>query len=113
MRDKVFDGSQARYDTWRQAPADAAALIWETSTRTRKLSAIAEEFFRLLSMKMGTSMLLKKGELHRLIPNAELSADAEAEVRAKLDALQALFEQARLHDETEGSSNTQPEGAAP
>jgi hypothetical protein len=113
LRDKVFDGSQARYDTWRQAPADAAALIWETSTRTRKLSAIAEEFFRLLSMKMGTSMLLKKGELHLLIPNAELSADAEAEVRTKLDALQALFEQARLHDETEGSSNTQPEGAAP
>jgi hypothetical protein len=100
-------------DLWRQAPADAAALIWETSTRTRKLSAIAEEFFRLLSMKMGTSMLLKKGELHLLIPNAELSADAEAEVRTKLDALQALFEQARLHDETEGSSNTQPEGAAP
>jgi hypothetical protein len=93
LRDKVFDGSQARYDTWRQAPADAAALIWETSTRTRKLSAIAEEFFRLLSMKMGTSMLLKKGELHLLIPNAELSADAEAEVRTKLDALQALFEQ--------------------
>lgn len=113
LRDKVFDGSQARYDTWRQAPADAAALIWETSTRTRKLSAIAEEFFRQLSMKMGTSMLLKKGELHRLIPNAELSADAETEVRAKLDALQALFEQARQHDETEGDSNTQQGGEAP
>lgn len=113
LRDKVFDGSQARYDTWRQAPADAAALIWETSTRTRKLSAIAEEFFRLLSMKMGTSMLLKKGELHRLIPSAELSAEAEVEVRAKLDALQALFEEARLHDETEGSSNARQEGEAP
>jgi hypothetical protein len=58
-------------------------------------------------------MLLKKGELHRLIPSAELSAEAEAEVRAKLDALQTLFEQARLHDETEGNSNMGQEGAAP
>jgi hypothetical protein len=24
LRDKVFDGNQVRYDTWRQAPADAA-----------------------------------------------------------------------------------------
>lgn len=113
LRDKVFDGNQVRYDTWRQAPAAAAELIWEASTKTRKLSAIAEEFFRRLGLKMGTSMLLKKGELHRLIPSAELSAEAEAEVRAKLDALQTLFEQARLHDETEGNSNMGQEGAAP
>ena len=98
--ERVFDGSPADHDTWRQSPPDAARLVWESQTARRKLSTIAEDFFRRLALKVGGGMLLKKGELHRLIAHAELSATAEAEVRSKLDALQALFERARQHDET-------------
>lgn len=99
--ERVFDGSPADYDTWRQSPPDAARLVWESQTARRKLSTIAEDFFRRLALKVGGSMLLKKGEFHRLIAHAELSASAEAEVRSKLDALQVLFERARQHDETQ------------
>ncbi len=102
LRDEVFGGSQADYDTWVSSSADAARLIWEARTERRKLSTLAESFFRRLAQRVGGAMLLKKGELHRLIPHAQLSASAEAEVRAKLDLLQQLFEQARQHGEVEG-----------
>jgi predicted ABC-type transport system involved in lysophospholipase L1 biosynthesis ATPase subunit len=100
LRDLVFDGNQANYETWQGSPADAARLIWEAQTERRKLSATAEEFFRRLAQKVGGGMLLKKGELHSLVPHAELSPAAAAEVRAKLDLLLALFEQARRRGET-------------
>jgi hypothetical protein len=45
-------------------------------------------------------MLLKKGELHRLVPYVVLTPAAESEVRTKLGMLQKLFEQARRHGET-------------
>ncbi|HAZ60163.1 MAG TPA: AAA family ATPase [Gammaproteobacteria bacterium] len=99
--DEVFGGSQADYDTWAASSADAARLIWEARTERRKLSALAESFFRRLAQRVGGAMLLKKGELHRLIPYAELSAAAAAEVRAKLDLLQTLFEPARCRAEVE------------
>ncbi len=54
-------------------------------------------------------MLLKKGEFHRLIEHAELSTTAEAEVRAKLDLLMALFHSARQHGETNRVDTTSPE----
>lgn len=101
LRDEVFGGSQADYDTWATSPTDAARLIWEARTERRKLSSLAESFFRRLAQRLGGAMLLRKGELHRLIPHAQLSAAAESEVRAKLDLLQRLFEQARSHDEIE------------
>lgn len=101
LRDDVFAGSQADYDTWTASPADAARLIWEARTERLKLSTLAESFFRRLAQRVGGTMLLKKGELHRLIPHAQLSATAEAEVRAKLDLLRQLFEQAQRHGEVE------------
>lgn len=101
LRDDVFAGSQADYDTWAASPTDAARLIWEARTERLKLSTLAESFFRRLAQRVGGAMLLKKGELHRLIPHAQLSATAEAEVRAKLDLLQQLFEQAQRHGEVE------------
>jgi ABC-type nitrate/sulfonate/bicarbonate transport system ATPase subunit len=101
LRDEVFGGSQADYDTWAASPADAARLIWEARTERRKLSMLAESFFRRLAERMGGAMLLKKGELHRLIPHAELSAAAADEVRDKLDLLQTLFQSAREHAEVD------------
>ena len=107
LRDEVFGGSQEDYETWSGASEDAARLIWETATQRRKLSAVAEVFFRLLSQRFGGTMLLTKGELHRLIPFSELSAAAEKEVREKLDLLQYLFEQSLRHSETEVNSGTE------
>lgn len=104
LLDQVFDGNQSDYETWQQSSADAARLIWEAKTERCKLSKLAEEFFRRLAQKLGGSMLLKKGELHRLIAHADLSPASEAEVRAKLDLLQQLFVQARRHGETEGDN---------
>lgn len=95
----IFDGNDADYAAWRQSPPDAVRLIWEAKTERRKLSSIAEEFFRRLAQKIGGSMLLKKGELHRLVPQANLSPGAETEIRAKLDWLQQIFEQAKPHSE--------------
>ena len=100
LRDNVFAGSQADYATWAASPADAARLIWEARTERRKLSAVAEAFFRQLAQKLGEAMLLTKGELHRLIPHAQLTSVAEAEIREKLDLLHQLFERAQQYSET-------------
>lgn len=101
IREAVFDGDATDYEAWRQSPPEATRLIWEAKTERRKLSTIAEEFFRRLAQKMGGSMLLKKGELHRLVPHADLSSGAEAEVRAKLDLLLQIFQRARQHSEVD------------
>lgn len=103
LRDEIFDGSQADYETWAASPADAARLIWEARTERRKLSTVAESFFRRLAPKVGGAMRLTKGELHQLIPHAELTPAAAAEVRDKLDLLHHLFEPARSHSETAGN----------
>lgn len=100
LRDNIFAGSQADYAIWVASPADAARLIWEARTERCKLSAVAEAFFRQLAQKLGEAMLLTKGELHRLIPHAQLTSVAEAEIREKLDLLHQLFERAQQYSET-------------
>lgn len=104
LRDEIFGGSVADYEIWAASPPDAARLIWEARTERMKLSALAESFFRRLAQKVGGVMLLTKGELHRLIPYAELSPTAADEVRNKLDLLHRLFERARKHEETTGNN---------
>ena len=44
-------------------------------------------------------MLLKKGELHGLVALATLTPAAEAEVRAKLDLLEEVFQVASVRGE--------------
>lgn len=100
LRDDVFAGSQADYETWVNSPPDAARLIWESRTERRKLSTVAEAFFRRLKQKLGGEILLTKGELHRLIPHAQLTSVAEDEIREKLDLLHRLFERAQQYSET-------------
>ena len=100
LRDDVFAGSQADYETWVNSPPDAARLIWESRTERRKLSTVAEAFFRRLKQKLGGEILLTKGELHRLIPHAQLTSVAEDEIREKLDLLHQLFERAQQYSET-------------
>ena len=103
LRDEIFGASVADYQTWAVSPSDAARLIWESRTESLKLSAVAESFFRRLAQKVGGVMLLTKGELHRLIPLAELTPAAADEVRKKLDLLLGMFEQTRRHGETSGN----------
>lgn len=91
----VFDGQAEDHRAWRNATPEAARVIWEAKTVHRKLSAVAEAFFRILAQRQGGGMLLTKGELHQLVPLAELSASAEKEVREKLDLVAELFKRAQ------------------
>jgi hypothetical protein len=95
----VFDGDKDDFKLWQESPADARRLVWEAKTERRKLSTLAEEFFRRLAQKHGGAMLLKKGELHGLVALATLTPAAEAEVRAKLDLLEEVFQLASVRGE--------------
>ena len=86
----LFD---ADFQAWKQAPTDAARIVWEAKTQRIKLSTFAEEFFRQLAGRVTGGMLLKKGELHRLVAMVDPKMVA-AEVVEKLDLLNALFESA-------------------
>lgn len=99
LTEQVFDDIADDYQVWSALPPDAARVVWEAKTERRKLSDLAESFFRRMAQKQGVPMLLKKGELHRLVPLAKLSPSAEAEVRAKLDLLAELFARAQPHGE--------------
>ena len=88
--ERVFESIGADFQAWKQAPPDAARIVWEAKTQRLKLSTFAEEFFRRLAVKLGGGMLLTKGELHRLITLVDPKTIA-VEVSEKLDLLQALF----------------------
>ena len=98
IQERVFDGSQSNFTTWRDANEDAKRLLWEARTERLKLSDFAEEFFRRLAQKLGHAMLLRKGELHRLVHFVD-PATVPQEVSEKLDLLQKLFEQANREPE--------------
>lgn len=103
IRELVFDGNNDDLHAWQQSPADAARLVWEAKTERRKLSTLAEEFFRRLAGKRGGAMLLTKGELHRLVRHVPVAAIAP-EVTQKLDLLLELFEVGRDKDEVSRST---------
>ena len=98
IRERVFPGREQDFATWQGLDADAARLVWESSTATVKLSDFAEEFFRRLADRLGRPMLLRKGELHRLVELVD-PASIPAEVAAKLDLLADTFEAARRGEE--------------
>ena len=101
--ERVFDGRERDLDTWKSARADAARLLWEARTERLKLSDFAEEFFRRLAERLGHAMLLRKGELHRLVRFAD-PASLPAEVGEKLDLLGAIFDHANPGEEQPVSS---------
>lgn len=103
IQERVFDGSQSDFATWRDANEDAKRLLWEARTERLKLSDFAEEFFRRLARKLGHAMLLRKGELHRLVHFVDPTT-IPIEVSGKLDLLQKLFEQANRGEEESGAA---------
>jgi len=97
INERVFDSVEADFQTYRSSATEVARLLWEAKTERLKLSDFAEEFFRRLGDKLGHAMLLKKGELHRLVVYADPQG-IPAEVDEKLNLLGALFKAARTHD---------------
>ena len=96
--ERVFPGRVQDFTTWQGLDADGARLVWEASTAAVKLSDFAEEFFRRLADRLGRPLLLRKGELHRLVELVE-PASIAAEVTAKLDLLADLFSAAKRGEE--------------
>lgn len=96
--ERVFAGRAHDFATWQRLPADAARLLWEARTERIKLSDFAEEFFRRLANRLGHAMLLRKGELYRLVEFAEPQTIPE-EVTEKLNLLAALFAKANPGEE--------------
>ena len=96
--ERVFSGRSRDFATWRAMEADGARLLWESSTKDVKLSDFAEEFFRRLADRLGHAMLLRKGDLHRLIELAPVES-IPAEVPEKLDLLADLFAAATPEEE--------------
>ena len=92
IRERVFDARQ--FAAWKGADADTAQVLWDARTERLKLSEFAEEFFRRLGQRLGHSMLLRKGELYRLIRRVD-PASILLEVEQKLDLMQALFNRSR------------------
>lgn len=101
ITERVFSGRAEDFKLWRDSPQDSQRLLWEAKTERRKLSDLAEEFFRRLAKRLGGTMLLKKGELHRLIPMARLSDAAKSEVGEKLDLVHSLFLTALRREEVD------------
>ena len=97
--ERLFAGNTKDYHTWKNASPEVSKLLWEAKTERLKLSDFAEEFFRHLAQKLGHAMLLKKGELHRLVPYID-RATVSQEVTEKLDLLLLLFEVSTQHEET-------------
>ncbi len=96
--ERIFSGSNEDFATWQELNPAAARLVWERSTSHVKLSDFAEEFFRRLADRLDHAMLLRKGELHRLIEFVDPATISE-EVAEKLDLLARLFATANPGEE--------------
>ena len=97
--ERVFSGRDQDFATWRGLDAAAARLLWEATTERIKLSDFAEEFFRRLASQLGHAMLLRKGELHRLVDLSH-PASLPEEISEKLDLLADLFDEANPGENT-------------
>ena len=97
--ERVFEGREDEFAVWKAADPAARRLLWVAQTQRVKLSTFAEEFFRRLAERLGHAMLLRKGELHRLVDFLPADEIAE-EVSVKLDLLRDLFAAARPEEET-------------
>lgn len=103
LLEQVFDGIVADWQAWRNSPPEAVRIVWEAKTQRTKLSTLAEEFFRRLALRLGGSMLLKKGELHRLVSTVD-ARTVPTEVNEKLDFLLALFQNSPVAQEHKESA---------
>ena len=99
--ERVFGGRERDFALWKAADEATARLLWEARTERLKLSTFAEEFFRRLAARLGHAMLLRKGELYRLVNYLPVDRIAD-EVSDKLDLLARLFTDARCEETDAG-----------
>ena len=92
--ERIFGDRAQDFALWRAADEATRRLLWEARTERLKLSAFAEDFFRRLAQRLGHAMLLRKGELHRLVEFLPIERIPE-EVAGKLDLVADLFAGAR------------------
>ena len=92
---QVFRGNDQNFSTWKALEPKASLLLWSAQAAPVKMSEFAEEFFRRLADKTGTPMLLRKSDLHKLIPYVD---SVDPEVSEKLDLLADLFENAEPNE---------------
>ena len=97
----VFAGREQDFELWRAADDATRRLLWEARTERFKLSTFAERFFRRLAQRLGHAMLLRKGELHRLVEYLPVERIPE-EVAGKLDLVADLFVGARCGETETG-----------
>lgn len=95
--ERVFGNVEADFHTYSTSTPEVARLLWEAKTERLKLSDFAEDFFRRLASKLSHPMILRKGELHRLVIHVDPD-NIPAEVKEKLDLLQGQFQAARDRD---------------
>ena len=99
--ERIFAGREQDFALWRVADEATRRLLWEARTERIKLSTFAEHFFRCLAERLGHAMLLRKGELHRLVDHLPGERIPE-EVAEKLDLIADLFAHARSEEAETG-----------
>ena len=87
---RIFDGNREDFSEWKSMSVNAARLFWESKTERVKLSRFAEDYFRELAEELGHAMLLRKGNLHKLIEFVDENT-LPLEVEKKLDLLRGLW----------------------
>ena len=97
IREQVFGGREQDFALWKAADEATGRLLWDARTERFKLSSFAEEFFRRLAAALGHAMLLRKGELYRLVDYLPVDRIPD-EVSEKLDLLAGLFAGARSEE---------------
>lgn len=90
--ERVFSNNASDFETWQGLGGDGKRLLWERSTERIKLSDFGETFFRKLAEQLGHAMLLRKGELYRLVYVVDPISISE-EVGQILDLLKNLFDE--------------------
>ena len=91
--ERVFKSESSNFYTWQNQDVGGARLVWEASTQGLKLSELAEEFFRQLANEFDSPMLLRKGELYKLVDFLD-PLTISPEVSEKIDLLQEFLEKA-------------------
>ena len=99
VQEQIFAGNSKDFGTWKDLEGNAERIVWEARTERIKLSTFAEDFFRRLAQSVGSPMLLRKGELHRLLELVE-PEQIDDEVAEKLDLVADL-----LAPKAEGADN--------
>ena len=99
VQEQIFAGNSKDFGTWKDLDGNAERIVWEARTERIKLSTFAEDFFRRLAQSLGSPMLLRKGELHRLLELVE-PEQIDDEVAQKLDLVADL-----LAPKAEGDDN--------